>query len=168
MNNIDNNLGWTTKEQSKKLLNTGLSKNTSDMYYGYRVFSKELEFDSSPVIGNGVESLKWYNLGYTQSGKNQPLTLEEYCILCWSIGNILNNILPNKIVVNNNPNLAYYLRIGETEEEFWVSYENESADLKGCFIGFNTVIDKCTKNDCIVNMVCWLLENGYIKKETDD
>ncbi len=72
---------YTDLEQSKKLLEI-LPPNIADMYYSY-VFPKSHVLQHVPNIGNPVRSLECFNKGYTMSGKD-PVTLNEYCIPCWS------------------------------------------------------------------------------------
>lgn len=83
----------TDIEQSKKLVEI-LPLESADMYYQY-VLPKSDKIKHNPEIGNPVNALKWYNKGYTMSGK-EPVTLDEYCIPCWSLTALLN-VLPNGI-----------------------------------------------------------------------
>lgn len=82
---------YTDIEQSKKLAEI-LPLESADMYYQY-VLPKSDKIKHNPEIGNPVNTLKWYNKGYTISGK-EPVTLNEYCIPCWSLVALLN-VLPN-------------------------------------------------------------------------
>ena len=82
---------YTDIEQSKKLVEV-LPLESVDMYYQY-VLPKSDKIKHNPEIGNPVNTLKWYNKGYTMSGK-EPVTLDEYCIPCWSLAALLN-VLPN-------------------------------------------------------------------------
>ena len=84
---------YTDIEQSRKLAEI-LPIESADMYYQY-VLPKSDKIKHNPEIGNPIESLEWYNKGYTLSGK-EPLTLEEYCIPCWSLAALLN-VLPKNI-----------------------------------------------------------------------
>jgi hypothetical protein len=78
---------YTDLEQSKKLAEI-LGFENADMYYKY-VLPKSDRIIYTPEIGNPVESLKWYNEGYTFRGKREPITLSEYCIPCWSLTTLL-------------------------------------------------------------------------------
>jgi len=79
---------YTNLEQSKKLAEI-LPLESADMYYKY-VLPKSDRIIHTPEIGNPIDSLKWYNKGYTFSGKREPVTLSEYCIPCWSLAALLD------------------------------------------------------------------------------
>ena len=81
---------YSNIEQSKKLLEI-LSPNTADMYYEY-ILPKSDKIKHIPSIGNPVESLEWFNKGYTAFGISL-VTLDEYCIPCWSLTALID-ILP--------------------------------------------------------------------------
>ena len=78
----------TDLEQSKKLAEI-LPLESTDMYYKY-VLPKSNKISHVPEIGNPVNSLKWYNEGYTFRGKREPITLNEYCVPCWSLAALLD------------------------------------------------------------------------------
>ena len=88
----------TSIEQSKKLVEI-LPIESADMYYQY-VLPKLDKIKHNPEIGNPVNALKWYNKGYTTSGK-EPVTLDEYCIPCWSLAALLN-VLPSATLDSSN------------------------------------------------------------------
>lgn len=77
---------YTDLKQSKKLAEI-LPIESADMYYQY-VLPKSDKIKHIPEIGNPVDSLEWYNKGYTHFGK-EPLSLKEYCIPCWSLAALL-------------------------------------------------------------------------------
>lgn len=81
---------YTDLEQSKKLIKI-LPIESADMYYQYAL-PKSDKIMHNPILGNPINALEWYNKGYTHFGKN-PLTLNEYCIPCWSLAALLD-ILP--------------------------------------------------------------------------
>ena len=78
---------FTSLEQSKKLAEI-LPIESADMFYQY-VLPKSDKIKHNPEIGNPINALKWYNKGYTTSGK-EPITLDEYCIPCWSLAVLLD------------------------------------------------------------------------------
>ena len=84
---------YTDIEQSKKLTEI-LPLESADMYYQY-VRPKSDKIRYNPILGNPIDALEWYNKGYTHFGKN-PLTLNEYCIPCWSLA-VLSYIIRKKI-----------------------------------------------------------------------
>ena len=81
---------YTDLQQSKKLAEI-LPIESADMYYQY-VLPKSDKIKHNPETGNPVNALKWYNKGYTTSGK-EPITLDEYCVPCWSLAALLD-VLP--------------------------------------------------------------------------
>ena len=89
---------YTDLEQSKKLAEF-LPLESADMYYKY-VLPKTDKIHHVPEIGNPINSLKWYNEGYTFSGKRKPITLNDYCIPCWSLAALLN-LIPKHIKEHN-------------------------------------------------------------------
>ena len=89
---------YTDIEQSKKLAEI-LPIESTDMYYQY-VLPKLDNIKHNPEIGNPANALKWYNKGYTTSGK-EPVTLDEYCIPCWSLVALLN-VLPSATLDSSN------------------------------------------------------------------
>ena len=82
---------YTDIEQSKKLTEI-LPQDSADMFYKY-ILPKSDKIHLIPEIGNPINSLKWYNEGYTFRGKKEPITLNEYCVPCWSLAALLN-VLP--------------------------------------------------------------------------
>lgn len=79
---------YTDISQSKKLAQI-LPVESADMYYKY-VLPKSDRIIHTPEIGNPINSLKWYNEGYTLlMSKREPITLSEYCIPCWSLATLL-------------------------------------------------------------------------------
>ena len=82
---------YTDIEQSKKLAKI-LPIESADMFYQY-VLPKSGKIMHNPKIGNPINALEWYNKGYTASGK-EPITLEEYCVTCWSLAALIN-VLPS-------------------------------------------------------------------------
>ena len=73
--------------QSQRLAKI-LNHESADMYYQY-VLPKSGKIMHNPKIGNPINALEWYNKGYTTSGK-EPITLDEYCVPCWSLAALLN------------------------------------------------------------------------------
>ena len=77
---------FTDIPQSKKLAEI-LPHESADMCYKY-VLPKSNIIEHNPKNGSPVEALKWFNKGYTYSGR-KPLSLEEYCIPCWSLAALI-------------------------------------------------------------------------------
>lgn len=82
---------YTDIEQSKKLAEI-LPIKSADMLYK-QILPKSDRISHVPVIGNPLESLEWFNKGYTYAGK-KALSIEEYCIPCWSLAALLD-VLPS-------------------------------------------------------------------------
>jgi len=104
---------YTDLEQSKKLAEI-LPLESADMYYKY-VLPKSDKIHYIPEIGNPIDSLKWYNEGYTFRGKRESITLSEYCIPCWSLAALLD-VLPI-VYINNKKEICGPLHIDITDSE---------------------------------------------------
>jgi len=135
----------TSIEQSKNLLELGLDPNTSDMYY-QKVLPKSDKIEHNPKVGNPVDSLEWYNKGYTAFGK-EPLKLEEHCIPAWSVSVLLDLI----------PSYQSFKSEGKYWYELWIGCWNDSPNyVTGRYVN---------QLDAAYDMVAYLLENDYIKKK---
>lgn len=120
---------YTDIEQSKKLAKI-LSLESADMYYKY-VLPTSNKLHHVPEVGDPLNALEWYNKGYT-IGKNDPLTLEEYCVPCWSLASLLN-IIPggqvNRMADSN-----------EWEASSW----NDSDFEPSCYVeDYDNPVDAC-------------------------
>ena len=124
---------YTDIDQSKKLVEI-LPIESADMYYK-TVLPQSPNLHKIPEIGNPIEDLEWYNNSYTLSGK-EPLTLEEYCIPCWSLAALLS-VLPNKIVSRET------------------AFEGEDAK------GINDIYYKCIESTEDDRYMCRYVGNGY-------
>ncbi len=100
---------YTDIEQSKKLAEF-LPLESADMYYQY-VLPKSDKIKHNPEIGNPINALKWYNKGYTMSGK-EPITLDEYCITAWSLTALIE-LLPKRY----NNDSVYMPLVGKYYED---------------------------------------------------
>ena len=80
---------FTDIGQSKKLAEI-LPIKSADMLYK-QILPKSDRISHVPVIGNPLESLEWFNKGYTYAGK-KALSIEEYCIPCWSLAALLEQL----------------------------------------------------------------------------
>ena len=89
---------FTDIEQSKKLAEI-LPIKSADMMYK-QILPKSGRISHVPEIGNPSESLEWYNKGYTYAGK-KALSIEEYCIPCWSLAALLELIPKNYLIEAN-------------------------------------------------------------------
>ena len=108
----------TSLEQSKKLAEI-LPLESADLYYQY-VLPKSGKIKHNPEIGNPINALEWYNKGYTTSGK-QPITLDEYCVPCWSLAALLD-ILPDELGDN------HFLTLDKEGNEYCCCYEDNNGN----------------------------------------
>lgn len=133
----------TTIEQSLRLIELGLKKTSSDLYY-YKGHRDELE-----VI------VKHENL-------------DDEDIVAWSLDALLN-VMPKRVKYNGND---YILRLQYEEGGApFMYYVVAKGEIKGRLIRFNNghcVPDAYDALDAAHQMVCWLLDDGYIKKEKDN
>lgn len=141
-----NNGGTTMKaytdiEQSKKLIKI-LPIESADMYYQYAL-PKSDKIMHNPILGNPINALEWYNKGYTHFGK-EPLTLNEYCIPCWSLAALLDVIKP----INEN---TYTIR-GTLDGGALISFDEIT----------NVMFQEEEIIDAAFEMVCWLKGNKKI------
>lgn len=145
-------MNYTSIEQSKKLLELGLSPESADMIHIYSIIrGKENGFlDAVPK-----ESILY--------AVHTTIEEKEKSIPCWSLGALLD-LMPKSIQKYDegercyktyHPNLyqAYYHCCGYA---FGPSLKQENHDML-CSFGDDSWLD------VIYKQVVWLLENGYIK-----
>ena len=80
---------FTDIPQSEKLAEI-LPIKSADMMYK-QILPKSDRINHVPEIGNPLKSLEWYNKGNTYAGQ-KALSIEEYCIPCWSLAALLSVI----------------------------------------------------------------------------
>ena len=134
--------GWTTIEDSKKLLEKGLDLNTADMSYNWVVCR----------VVNGNPKEDWLLQPFSPDD-NQP----HEQLPCWSLGALLE-LIPKFLMVEWNCT-EYYLNVfPNTDGSMCVDYvDNYTDDGLVEFIEDTTI-------KAVVNMLVWLLENEYIQK----
>ena len=134
MNQNNRLLGWTTLEESKQLLESGLPIETADMSYTY-------DFDDSKYVITINPAKNWIVPKYAESTKIKQV------LPCWSLGALMQ-LLPRTI------NLDYDLLINS---EFWVMYrqplskENKFVCSKSSFLIEN-----------VKDTIIWLLQNKLL------
>ena len=129
---------YTTIEQSKKLIELGLDPLTSDMYYSFTgKHIKDSKDDDFSVSVGLASSIRDNHFSYRYG----------YVIPCWSLGALLD-VMPNGVQINSN-------HTGLTIDITFVH--------NGVVTGSHRVKNN-TYLEATYNMVCWLLENGYIMK----
>lgn len=145
---MKNNLGWTTIEQSKKLIKAGLDIETADMYYCTTTLTGKEYFDT-PMCGKDDNSCP-----------------EEFTpsIPCWSLGRLID-LMPRTIETKKPKNIWFPEILSASNG---VCYEGMDGDeSKIIFLKIfstGTDNDDNTLVDNVVNMICWLLENNYQEK----
>ena len=158
--------GYTTIEQSKKLLSLGLDPSTADMYYKY-VLPKSDKLHHVPDVGEPTNALSWYNKGYTLNGRKEPLELKDFCIPCWSLTALLE-LMP-----------SYLPLYPEATEDKVKEGKYRSSDLIASkegylrkrfdgyyqyrYDGIHCVGDYNNPLNTAFEMVCWLIEQEQIK-----
>lgn len=135
---------YTTIEQSKKLLELGLPVDSADM-----TWRKDCDNRYCPIVGLDVSiKHKLFSFRY------------GYSIPCWSIGALLE-LIPSCLgkfsdgidfglskAVNNKWYSAHYIKTKENGCMEAISVKTGDTPIDACF-----------------EIICWLLENGYIKTE---
>jgi hypothetical protein len=142
---------YTDLEQSKKLVKI-LPLESADMHYQY-VLPKSDKIKHNPEIGNPVNALEWYNRGYTTFGK-EPITLDEYCIPCWSLAALLD-ILPKDESIDCTITFGYYNSKVEYIEKWLCAFEKEGETTDDFII---ETIDGSNPIDACVDMIMKLHE----------
>lgn len=145
---------YTSIEQSKKLLELGLSPKSADMCY------KTVDVDNAESDEDCVFDLVCKP--YTEYLKYViPLGLNYKAIPCWSLGALLE-VMPAVMMVDDD--FFYQIQDRGIGGSYSYIYKNplKKPWENGCWL-HGTVDDSPT--EAVYNMVVWLLENGYIKKE---
>lgn len=141
---MNNQLGWTSLDQAKQLIKAGLDTNTADMSYLYD-WNNSKNFD----VPDTIVTCDWdddYN-------KNIP---------CWTLGALIG-LLP-KTIETKKPKNLYFPEILPSNN--CVAYTALNGRKEMVFLKmFATGVESdATLIDNMVSMICWLLENNYIKK----
>ena len=129
-------LGWTSEKQSRELVKAGLAVKTADMYIPQE--------DTTPRV--------------------LQLSLEEhhaYCP-CWSLGRLVA-LLP-KVVETKKPKNLYFPEILPSNNCVAYTALNKNKEYVFLKLFATGTESNATLIDNIVSMICWLLENNYIKK----
>ena len=130
-------MNYTNIEQSKKLLELGLSPESADMCYLPIHLGEEHHWTASLS-------------SYSECTKMTDVSI-EYCIPCWSVGALLE-LMPRLYKVEFNLVIP-----GISKELPYIAFDDCNNNIHEDYEG--TTILEAT-----YNMIIWLLENGYIKK----
>ena len=145
-------MNYTSIEQSKKLLELGMSPETADMHYG-NMCVKGLGY--SDLFRAGLSSYEEAVRNYDNIKKEYHVEKYEGIVAwevlpCWSVGALLE-IMP--IIIRKDKRHYYTLHIIGHRKVIYAKnrcvFHKEIA---------RPLIDAC------YNMVVWLLENNFIKK----
>lgn len=157
---IDGFLGWTTRKQSKKLLEAGLDPNTADMFYQER--DKFHNADSFPSpIPYGPKDLK------SMLDKSSFWSRDAgiYRLPCWSLGSLIS-ILPAK---KEESNLEIFKEEEELETEVGNGFtlidkiDSYSVEYnKNMFRVSDIGINNRNFIDSIVEMIIYLIKEKVI------
>lgn len=159
---MDGFIGWTSRIESKKLLEEGLNPNTADMYYlEEEGFPKPIPYESKN-LEEYLNRLPFWTREHATVSKKLP---------CWSLGRLIN-IMPSKI---KNANLELFTNTEEIEKqlgkneygEFFITVhhifynvEYNPNQFRVSDIGFTE--DRLI--DGVINMILYLLQENIIKK----
>ncbi len=161
---------YTTVEQSKKLLEIGLSPESADMLWG------SVCYEGSPENGdeNGwncyldPSTNHFYYADLLESYSYDEDDEKKYpSIPCWSVGALLDIIWKIK---DCQPKIYY---TNDTDDDFkpFVGYWGELTIMEEPFDCYETKRGNLNEGKLydspigvLYEMVCWLLENGYIEK----
>lgn len=125
-------LGWTSLEQSKKLIEAGLDLNTADMLYP--PLGRYGEFDTFPTICN-------------------ILTVDD--MSCWSLGALIE-LLP-KTIETKKPKNLYFPEIFLANNCVAYTALNENKEMVFLKMFATGTENDTTLIDNMVSMICWLL-----------
>ena len=132
---------YTSIEQSKKLLELGLNPESADMHYPDYYFDG---YANGPCNTSYKEQIENLLSVYINPDTRRILP-------CWSIGSLID-IIPSSI--NFGYENDFHFNLTKTPSGYITDFYEES-------FGGDTTIDTCYR------MIVWLLENGYIKKESN-
>ena len=128
--------GYTTLEQSKKLVELGLDPFTADMLY--YTLTPDIPVCQKPFIFKG----------------------QDMEIPCWSLTALIS-LMPNKLENLSTPNTSVWLEIGNRIVEYRRQSNIDQSTINNDEIPSFRGVDLITN---AFDMVCWLIEENYIKK----
>lgn len=139
-------MNYTSVEQSEKLLDIGLNPYSADLKYKCIGFTMHTTRPTD-------------DFKYKVLPKEQDIPHEsKYDVPCWSVGALIE-LMPFAIYKDGKENK---LEIRKDDAGYYVSSYWHYNDC-GFYLPEHSVWDKILVDACY-NMICWLLENDYIKK----
>ena len=142
-------MNYTSIEQSKKLLELGLSPESADMCYLPTHIGDEHHW---------IASLS----SYSECTKMTDVSI-DYCIPCWSLGALLE-VMPKSIERYDSDRCYRHYSLNLFKAyRYCCSYSfgpslNEENHMQLCCFG-----EDASWLDVVFKTVVWLIENGYIK-----
>ena len=142
-------LGWTTLEESKQLLESGLPIETADMSYTY-------DFDDSRYVITVNPAKNWIAPKYAESTKIKQV------LPCWSLGALMK-LMPKTISIPIDERSAYFYNL-----EWQFANDNSlryiATNRGKCLIDIYSDHDIGSKSfiETVIEMIIWLLENKLI------
>ena len=131
--------GWTTREQSRKLIELGIDARTADMYYSW------IGTTYYPHAESYKEKIAWRKY-YAKTHNNTSCCTS--ILPCWSLTALLE-LMPNSIG-DSNKNICWF------DNAFWCAYMDEDSCMHDGTSADNPL-------DAAFNMVVWLIEQKHIK-----
>ena len=139
-------MNYTSIEQSKKLLELGLSPESADMHW------------RKSIVKHPNGNVPWFAHNNTRLPVDYG---DEDNIPCWSVGALLNVIPTNlPVPLPENPHSSDYIHTNEFELRYRFDYTWQCGYHEIHQVGDYEDILKT-----IFELVVWLLENNCIKKE---
>jgi hypothetical protein len=147
MNNNNNRpLGWTTLEESQKLVEAGLPVETADMRYSF--------------IGEHIKEATEndYLLHTGSVDKNSYTFKHKFLVPCWSLGALLE-LIPAEITYSDFKPFKLGIFKDEDKCHYFIQYYPLYEDGVFCEANGHTLIEAS------INMILYLLNNKFIKYE---
>lgn len=84
------NLSYTALDESRRLIECGVGQDTADMTYKRVLNAYGLIYEDMPVFGSPIDIwLSYYYKTFEKYGKESCLSVEDYCVGCWSLGKLV-------------------------------------------------------------------------------
>lgn len=133
----------TSIEQSKKLLELGIDRNTVDMYW----FNRHIDLTETKyelfVVDRSNKHIDFFN--------SYAVAVDNYEIIpAWSLSALLE-LMPDKISINN--------------ESYYLSFKKKCVEFRGpitCDGQKSKSFEMDNIIDAAFEMVCWLKENNKL------
>lgn len=148
---------FTSIEQSKKLIELGLNPETADMYWHSNLDTTDREY-----LINELGEEESFDIELNE----EHYSIGEYDIPCWSSSSLLNLMPAYLFEFERGIDLMIYPSLNKSKR-WQVSYLSEDLRPENKD-RYKKVIHGDTLVDAAFGMICWLLENNYIKEGSKD